>query len=277
MVVTKLNLNMHTSTKKPPINHIPLAAMEAHNAMLQAAPVRPQSAAIVTAREQLSAARIRLSFSGDDVATFIHNEATQAPGTWVKLFVPAANGEIIGRAYTLRQFDLSKGSFEIEFFTHQNGPASSWAHSAQIGDSISFAGPRAGGFSLHPASAWLALIGDETGWSAIQAILTTLPTDLPAIILIEVEHPDQHPPFLVGPNMQLHYIKRTHQQLGADQALVSSLDELEIPSGSGQAWVAGESSSVMAIRKFLQEKWKLDKTDLHTKGYWKQGESHFRS
>jgi NADPH-dependent ferric siderophore reductase len=272
-----LKSKMHTTTEKPIINPFPIIAVEAQNTIQQLMPVRPQLPAVVTGREQLSTARIRLTFSGDDVATFIRNEAAQAPGNWVKLFVPSSNGEIVGRAYTLREFNLGKGTFDIDFFTHENGPASSWASSAQVGDTVTFAGPRDGGFTLNPVSDWLALIGDETGLSAIQSIVTNLPPDLPGIVLIEVDHPGEHKPFFVDPNIQLHWIRRTHNMPGTGGALVKSIDNMEKLSGFGQAWVAGESSSVMAIRAFLQEKWKLDKKDIRTKGYWKKGVAHFRS
>jgi NADPH-dependent ferric siderophore reductase len=81
----------------------------------------------------------------------------------------------------------------------------------------------------------------------------------------------------MGKNMKLYWIKRTHHPLETEGALVKSLGNMEKLSGFGQAWVAGESSSVMAIRTFLQEKWKLDKKDIRTKGYWKKGVAHFRS
>ncbi|MCX7221128.1 MAG: siderophore-interacting protein [Burkholderiales bacterium] len=268
---------MYTNTEKPTTNHISITTIDAQNDIQQTIPVRPQLPAVVTAREQLSRARIRLTFSGDDVATFIRNEAAQAPGNWVKLFVPSSNGEIVGRAYTLRKFDLCMGTFEIDFFTHENGPASSWANSAQVGDTITFAGPRDGGFALNPISEWLVLIGDETCLSAIQVILSNLPSDLPGTVLIEVDDPDEHKPFFVGKNMKLQWIKRTHNPLKTDDALTKSLSNMEKLSGFGQAWVAGESSSVMVIRTFLQEKWKLDKESIRTKGYWKKGVTHFRS
>ncbi|MDO8651310.1 MAG: siderophore-interacting protein [Undibacterium sp.] len=272
-----LNSKMCTTTEKQKMNLLPILDVETQNNIQQPIQVRPQLPAVVAAREQLSTARIRLTFSGNDVATFIRNEAAQSPGSWVKLFVPSSNGEIVGRAYTLRKFDLGKGTFDVDFFTHKNGPASSWANSAQVGDTLTFAGPRDGGFSLDPISEWLALIGDETCLSAIQVILSNLPSALPGIVLIEVDDPDEHKPFFVDQNMKLQWIKRTHSPLGADGPILKSLDNITRPQGRGQVWVAGESNSVKAISTFLQEKWKLDKESIRTKGYWKKGVAHFRS
>jgi NADPH-dependent ferric siderophore reductase len=268
---------MHTTTNKLIVDHISFIPIEAQNDLQDTIQTRPQLPAVVIEREQLNGARVRLTFGGSDVATFIRNESSQVPGSWVKLFVPSLNGEIVGRAYTLRKFDLGKGTFDVDFFTHKNGPASSWAHLAQVGDTIKFAGPRDGGFALNPVSDWLALIGDETCLSAIQVILTKIPSDLPGIVLIEVDHPNEHKPFFVGPNMKLYWTKRTHNGSVSDVALIKSLGEIKKLSGFGQAWVAGESSSVIAIRSFLQETWKLDKKDIRTKGYWKKGVAHFRS
>lgn len=237
---------------------------------------RPRLHAVVTAREQLSPARIRLTFSGDDVAAFIRAEAAQAPGAWIKLFVASSNGDSVGRAYTLRKFDLGKGSFDVDFVIHETGPVSSWAQAAQAGDAVAFAGPRDGGFALRPESQWIVLIGDETALPAMQAILANVPSDLPGIVLVEAERPGEHEAFSVGRKIRLSWHRRTQGPSGAGHALVEALDSLAILPGPGQAWVAGESGSVMAVRTLLHEKWKLDKTDISAKGYWKNGAADFR-
>lgn len=240
-------------------------------------PSRPRLHAVVSVRKALSPGRIRLTFSGADVAAFIRTEAAQAPGTWIKLFVPCTNGGSVGRAYTLRQYDLGKGTFDVDFVMHETGPLSSWAQASQAGDAVEFAGPRDGGFTLRPGSHWVVLIGDETALPAIQAILASVPIELPGLVLIETDHPGEHEAFFVGPNIMLSWVKRTQDRSGAAYPLVEALERQVILHGPGQAWVAGESGSVMALRTMLNEKWKLEKTDISAKGYWKSGVAHFRS
>ena len=277
-IIAPPNENCYMTAQPPTENALLVTNGEDPNAPLNRLPAPARLYAVVSAREQLGAVRIRLTFAGADVAAFIRNEAAaRTPGTWIKLFVPCANGDSIGRAYTLRQFDLGKGSFDIDFVIHETGPLSSWARTAQPGDAVTFTGPRDGGFALRPESQWIALIGDETGLPAIQAILANVPSELPGIVLIETDHPGTHEAFFVGPNIELSWVRGTQGWSGAIPALVEALDRQETLPGPGQAWVAGEASSVMAVRTLLLEKWKLDKIDIRTKGYWKRGIAHFRS
>ncbi|NHZ99499.1 siderophore-interacting protein [Massilia sp. CCM 8734] len=252
---------------------VPEQATGQVSGQVSAKPARPRLRAVVTAREQLSSARIRLTFGGDDAAMFIRAEAAQAPGAWIKLFVPRPAGDSVGRAYTLRRFDLGKGSFDVDFVIHEAGPASSWAEAARPGDRVAFAGPRDGGFTLMPDAQWLVLAGDETALPAIQAILAHVPADLPGIVLIEADRPGEHEAFFAGPLMRLHWVARGP----GDDALAKALDGLARPPGAGQAWVAGEAGGVVTVRALLHEKWALDGNHVRAKGYWKRGAADFRS
>lgn len=237
---------------------------------------RPRLRAVVSGREALSPGRIRLTFSGADVAVFICCDAARAPGAWIKLFVPRAGG-MVGRAYTLRRVDLAKGSFDVDVVLHDSGPLSSWARSAQDGDAVEFAGPRDGGFILRPESQWIVLIGDETALPAIHAILASVPVRLAGTVLVETDHPGEHEAFFIGPNVRLRWIRCAPDRFSAGSPVLAALDREAILPGAGQAWVAGEAASVAAVRTLLHEKWKLANTHIRAKGYWKSGVAHFRS
>lgn len=237
----------------------------------------PRLGAVVSGREDLSPGRVRLTFSGTDVAVFIRREATRVPGAWIKLFVPCPHAGMVGRAYTLRRIDPGNGTFDVDFVLHESGPLSSWARSSQAGDTVEFAGPRDGGFVLRPESQWIVLIGDETALPAIQAILASVPAQLAGTVLIETEHPGQHEAFFIGPNVRLRWVRPAPFRFSRGSALVASLSDEAILPGTGQAWVAGESVSVAAVRLLLHEKWKLATTHIRAMGYWKSGVAHFRS
>ncbi len=238
---------------------------------------RPRLRAVVSRREVLGVGRVRLTFSGADVAVFIRAEAARAPGTWIKLFVPCPHAGMVGRAYTLRRVDPGNGTFDVDFVLHESGPLSSWARSSQAGDTIEFAGPRDGGFVLHPESQWIVLIGDETALPAIQAIVASVPVHLAGTVLIETEHPGQHEAFFIGPNVRLRWVRSARDRFSAGRPLVAALNSEAILPGTGQAWVAGESASVAEVRILLHEKWKLATTHIRAMGYWKSGVAHFRA
>lgn len=238
---------------------------------------RTKLCATVSAHMQLNPRRIRITFSGVDVAAFVCMGAAQMPGNWIKLFVPTPAGGSVGRAYTLRKLDLEAGTFDVDFVIHKTGAVSLWAQAAQVGDAVTFSGPRDGGFSLLPDAQRLLLIGDVTALSAIQAILTYVPSDLPVEALIVVEHPTELETLDEGSHVRVNWISSTEDAPGESDGLENAFKNLPASLGPCQVWMAGESSTVVAARRLLDERWALEETRIHSKIYWKRGTSHFRT
>jgi NADPH-dependent ferric siderophore reductase len=236
-----------------------------------------QMSAIVSACVKLNAKRIRITFSGADVAAFLRIGAAQRPGNWIKLFVPTPAGGSVGRAYTLRTFDLDEGTFVVDFVIHKTGAVSLWAQAAKVGDAVTFAGPRDGGFNLLPDAKRLLLIGDSTALSAIQAILTHVPPDLPVEALIVVEHPAEHETLVAEHHVRVNWICSAEDAPNESGALEIALNNLPASLGHCQVWMAGESRTVVAARKLLSERWTLEEARIYSKIYWKRGTSHFRT
>ena len=99
-------------------------------------------------------------------------------GGYVKLMLPAAAaGEqrIARRSYTVRTFDRAAQTLALEFAEHDAaGPATTWLRNAQVGQSITVAGP--GPVKrLDPARDWFLLAGDLTSLPAIAVNLEQLP------------------------------------------------------------------------------------------------------
>ena len=238
---------------------------------------RTKLSATVSAHMQLNPRRIRITFSGVDVAAFVRLGAAQIPGNWIKLFLPTPAGGSVGRAYTLRKLDLEAGTFDVDFVIHKTGAVSLWAQAAQVGDAVTFAGPRDGGFNLRPDTQRLLLIGDATALSAIQAILSHVPSDLPVEALIVLEHPTEHETLAAGPHVRVHWISSAEDAPGEPGALENAFNQLPAWLDPCQVWMAGESSTVVAARRLLDERWAMEETRIHSKIYWKRGTSHFRT
>ena len=238
---------------------------------------RTRLSATVSAHVQIHARRIRITFSGPDVAAFVRSDAAQMPANWIKLFMPTPAGGSVGRAYTLRNLDLAAGTFALDFVVHKTGAASRWAQAAQVGDTVTFAGPRDGGFHLLARAPRLLLIGDATALSAIQAILSHVPSDLPVEALLVVEHPTEHETLLAGPHVRVHWIHSTEDAPGEPGALENAFNQLPASWDPCQVWMAGESGTVLTARRLLSERWATKEARIHSKIYWKRGISHFRT
>src|SRR5690606_37114356 len=70
------------------------------------------------------------------------------------------------RDYTPRHHDEAAGTLAIDFALHEAGPATAWAQTAQVGQSLVIAGPR-GSLLMPVDSDCELLIGDETAIPAI--------------------------------------------------------------------------------------------------------------
>ncbi len=239
--------------------------------------VQAKLSATVCAHVQLHARRIRITFGGPDVAAFVQRDAAQMPANWIKLFMPTPAGGSVGRAYTLRNLDLEAGTFEVDFVVHKTGAASRWAQAAQVGDAVTFAGPRDGGFHLLARAPRLLLIGDATALSAIQAILSHVPSDLPVEALLVLENPTEHETLVAGPHVRVHWISSAEDAPGEPGALENAFNQLPAWLDPCQVWMAGESGTVLTARRLLSERWATKEARIHSKIYWKRGISHFRT
>ncbi len=87
------------------------------------------------------------------------------------------------RDYTPRRFDLSLGELDIDFVLHGDGPASTWAEQAQVGQHLYIGGPRGSMIVPDIFDSYL-LIGDETALPAIARRLEELPAGRTVLAVI---------------------------------------------------------------------------------------------
>ena len=202
----------------------------------------------------------------------------------VKLFFPAADGQLhlsvpateggperIMRDFTPRRFDADKGELVIDFFIHEDGPATTWAVNAAPGSVLGVGGPRGSsvistdGIGLH------LLIGDETALPAIARRLVELPASTSALVVAEVE-PGFELTLSSRANLQVVWVPRTQTaNAGTAELLIGALNDLPFVKEGCFAWAATETQAVRAIRRYLIEKRGLDKRWVKAAGYWQRG------
>ena len=116
----------------------------------------------VTNLERLTPHMLRIGFTSPD----LHDFASAAPDDHIKLFFASADGGTVMRDFTPRAFDTVRGELWIDFALHDTGPATEWAASATIGDTLEIGGPR--GSTVVPSDFdWYLLVGDETAVPAM--------------------------------------------------------------------------------------------------------------
>ena len=218
----------------------------------------------VSSIELLTPRMRRLGFTAPD----LHDFVSASHDDHIKLFFPAANGETAMRDFTPRRFDKALGTLIIDFALHEAGPATSWATSAQIGDTLQIGGPR-GSIVVPDDFDWYLLVGDETALPAIGRRVEELRAGVPVTTFALGEAGESHD-FPTKAIWTPHWIARN----GAsdDAALLrKALANYTLPPGEGFVWIAAEASVARSVRSHVVEDLGHPRHWTKAAGYWKRG------
>ncbi len=218
--------------------------------------------------EPLSPRMRRIVFGGPELDGF----TSLGPDDHVKLFVPVEGGDTVARDYTPRRHDAASGELSIEFVLHGEGPATAWAGSARPGDTLVVGGPRSS--LLAPTDPPFTLLaGDETALPAIARRLEEMEPGTPTLALIEVADRDEERHLPSASQVAIRWLRRNGVPPGTPTLLGQALESAIVPSGPVQAWLAGETEVIRALRRHLVEERRIERTSIRAAGYWRRGEA----
>jgi NADPH-dependent ferric siderophore reductase len=173
------------------------------------------------------------------------------------------------RDYTPRAFDVAQGTLDLDFVLHGDGPASSWAASARVGDTLIIGGPR--GSQIVPHSfEWYLLAGDETALPAIGRRIEELPVGKTVIAVIEVVDKAEEQAFPERDGLTVVYVHRSGAEAGTTTLVRDAIERMPLPAGDGYAFVAGEADMSRSVRDHLIARG-LNPSWIKAAGYWKRG------
>lgn len=170
----------------------------------------------------------------------------------------------VARDYTPTRFDPESGELDLEFVLHGHGPAASWAREAQPGHSLHLVGPKM--TTALPADLdWILLAGDETALPAMTRFARERPSAARAIIVVIIEDDNAKAPIDLTSDDEIHWIIGDPTDGDALTAAVASV----LPdTGTGYAWAAGESRSLLPLRRLLKSSPCLGRANINVTGYW---------
>jgi NADPH-dependent ferric siderophore reductase len=246
-----------------------------------ARPRKPRYAATVRRIEKLTPRMLRIVFGGPELAGFNWN----GPAAHIKLILgsigPETEARPLSRTYTPRHFDAARGELTVDFVLHGEGPASTWAAQAQVGQPMLIAGP--GRFyAVDEQAQWLLVAGDESAIPAVATILEVVPDHVRTQVLLEVN--DAADEFAIAPrrpNVSLRWLHRAQPIVGhgggarAGIELAAAIAAFELPGGAGRIYVACEADAMRGIRRQLLRERAVSRDWLTTRGYWKQGATDY--
>ncbi|KNX37243.1 siderophore-interacting protein [Luteipulveratus halotolerans] len=215
------------------------------------------------------------------------------------------------RTYTVRAVRAEAGEVDIDMVDHGDaGPASAFAGSARPGDEVILYGPHAaydgvpGGMEFRVDLAGETdqlIVGDESAGPAIAAILERLPAHARGLACLEVGSSDDVLDLRAPAGVEVRWCVRdgargecqrehVRQWLDAHPIVGSAWDGSTTVLADGEdsaywevttertdqvpplsAWIAGESSSVKAMRRMLVGEYDIPKSAVAFMGYWREG------
>ena len=223
---------------------------------------------------------VSVTFTGEPLASF----GPPRPGGHMKLFFPPSGWQPPApgsaadaprppsRTYTPRRHDPVAGELDVEFVLHGDGLAATWADAAKPGSSLYIAGT-GGGFDIPDAAQRLVLVADDTAMPAAATILEALPEHTAATVICAVS----------GAAEERRFARTQHTatwlHFGGDPAMAGTLLERAVIDRADQPetwwWVACEAAAMRRIRKHLLGERGIDPAKVHTRGYWKLGETNY--
>ncbi len=240
-------------------------------------PRKPRYAATVQRVERLTARMVRVVFGGPELKGFQWN----GPAAHIKLILgpisPDPTVRALSRTYTPRHFDAARGELTVDFVLHGEGPASTWAAQAQVGQSLLIGGPGRC-YAVDAQADWMLIAGDESAIPAVATLLEVIPESLRTQVFLEVN--DAADEIAIGAPraaVTLRWLHRAVPIVGdgstarAGVELTQAIAAYPMPSGTGRIYVACEADAMRGIRRHLLVERSLPRDWVTTRGYWKQG------
>ncbi|WP_049575672.1 siderophore-interacting protein [Streptomyces sp. SBT349] len=178
------------------------------------------------------------------------------------------------RTYTLREHRREPDEVDIDFALHGDaGVAARWAARARPGDPLTILGPvqeENGGVDFRPPADadWTLITADATALPAVAGILAWLPPGTKARVWIEVDHAADRQDLPTKADAEITWLL-PEDRTTADQAVRAAT----LPEGSPYAWIAGEASTIRALRRHLVNDRAIDRARITFSGYWRRGVS----
>ncbi|MEM9047509.1 MAG: siderophore-interacting protein [Pseudomonadota bacterium] len=222
---------------------------------------------------------IRATFSGSELEGF----PVGREGANCKLILPEpgesrasfadrlANGRAtLRRTYTVRYFRPDTLELDIDFVDHgDGGPASAWARTAGPGSFLGFSGPGPVKLARFHADHYL-LAADMSALPVVGATLEAMPRDARGLALLEVTSEADIQQIDAPRGVEMRWMIHPEPHRASD-AQLDALRQLDWPTGRIQTCIAGEHSTIRAMRTYLLGERRLPREDAYISGYWKIG------
>ncbi len=237
---------------------------------------RPPRRVEVTNVQVLSPAMRRITFKGAELEGF----APELPASYIKLIfpepgqteperpLPDAPRPKSMRTYTPLAVRPEVHEVDVDFVLHGEGPASTWAAQAKVGNVLFLMGPGPG-YALDKSAEEHLLIADDSALPAVENILSELPASAKVHLLVEVISADEERPLKGAAQLTTQWLARGTDHREAGKPLEQALRALQPVPFNAKIYLACEAAAMRSIRKLLIDELGIDRKNIVGRGYWK--------
>ncbi|MBA3592772.1 MAG: siderophore-interacting protein [Polaromonas sp.] len=237
---------------------------------------RPPRRVEVSRVEVLSLAMRRITLKGAELEGF----PPVGPASYIKLIFPEPGQTepvrplpdgpraVSMRTYTPLAVRPEALEVDVDFVLHGEGPASTWAAQASVGQVLYLMGPGPG-YQPDTACTEHLLLADDSALPAVETILATLPASARARVLLEVISDAEQRPLHSAAKLEVSWLARGTNHRAAGQPLAAALRTLAPPGPDTRIYLACEAAAMRRIRQQLVDELGVSRSQIVGRGYWK--------
>lgn len=226
--------------------------------------------------EVLSPAMRRITLAGAELEGFL----PAGPASYIKLIFPEPGQTeptrplpdgpraVSMRTYTPLAVRPEALEVDVDFVLHGEGPASSWAVQASVGQVLFLMGPGPG-YTLDAAATQHLLIADDSALPAVETILAALPVTARAQVLLEVISHAEQRPLHSAAQLDVSWLPRGTDHRTAGEPLAKALRTLPPVAAETRIYLACEAAAMRRIRQLLIDELGVSRSQIVGRGYWK--------
>jgi NADPH-dependent ferric siderophore reductase len=237
---------------------------------------RPPRRVEVSRVEVLSPAMRRITLTGAELEGF----APAGPASYIKLIFPEPGQTepvrplpdgpraVSMRTYTPLAVRPDALEVDVDFVLHGEGPASTWAAQARVGQVLFLMGPGPG-YTLDADATQHLLIADDSALPAVETILAALPAGASARVLLEVISEAEQRPLHSPAQLDVRWLPRGADHRAAGLPLEKALREGPAVAADARIYLACEAAAMRRIRQLLIDELDVNRSRIVGRGYWK--------
>ena len=221
----------------------------------------------------------RITLTGAELEGF----APAGPASYLKLIFPEPGQTeptrplpdgpraVSMRTYTPLAVRPETLEVDVDFVLHGEGPASTWAAQAKVGQVLFLMGPGPG-YTLDAEATQHLLIADDSALPAVETILATLPASARALVLLEVISAAEERPLHSAAQLEVTWLPRGSDHRAAGLPLEQALRALPAMAADTRIYLACEAAAMRRLRKLLTDELGIPRGQIVGRGYWKLDE-----